>query len=55
MAKAKSTNNLPAASKLKSPAAAAKPVIKGALKGAVKGAVKGAMKGAMKSIKSKKY
>lgn len=30
---AKSTNNLPAASKLKAPASAAKPAIKNALKG----------------------
>lgn len=48
---AKSTNNLPASSKMKMPAAANKPAIKGALKGAVKGAVKGAIK----STTKKKY
>ena len=36
MAKAKSTNNLPVSSKMKMPAAANKPAIKGALKSAVK-------------------
>lgn len=51
MAKAKSTNNLPASSKMKMPAAAAKPVIKGAIKGAVKGAAKAAVKTMIK----KKY
>jgi len=40
MAKGKSTNNLPASSKMKMPVAANKPAIKGAMKGAVKGAVK---------------
>lgn len=54
MAKAKSTNNLPASSKMKMPAAANKPAIKGALKGAAVGAVKGAVKGAIKSIIKKK-
>lgn len=44
MAKAKSTNNLPASSKMKMPAAANKPAIKGAMKGAVK-----------KSVTKKKY
>lgn len=47
MAKGKSTNNLPASSKMKMPAAANKPAIKGAMKGAVKGA--------MKSTTKKKY
>lgn len=36
MAKSKSTNNLPASSKMKMPKSASKPAIKGALKGAVK-------------------
>ena len=44
MAKGKSTNNLPASSKMKMPAAANKPAIKGAMKGAVKGAMKSTMK-----------
>ena len=37
---AKSTPNLPASSKLKAPAAAAKPAIKGAMKGMVKPSIK---------------
>lgn len=36
MAKGKSTNNLPASSKMKMPAAANKPAIKGAMKSAPK-------------------
>jgi len=36
MAKGKSTNNLPMASKLKAPAAAKKPAIKGAMKSVTK-------------------
>lgn len=48
MAKAKSTPNLPASSKMQMPAGAAKPAIKGAIKGAVKGAVKGMVKTAIK-------
>jgi hypothetical protein len=40
MAKAKTTPNLPASSKLKAPMAAAKPAIKNALKGIVKTAIK---------------
>jgi hypothetical protein len=40
MAKGKSTNNLPMASKLKGPAPANKPAIKGAIKGAVKSSMK---------------
>lgn len=44
MAKAKSTPELPASSRMKMPMAAAKPAIKGALKGAVKGMVKTAIK-----------
>lgn len=44
MAKGKSTNNLPASSKMKMPVASNKPVIKGAMKGAAVGAVKGAVK-----------
>jgi hypothetical protein len=44
MAKAKSTPNLPASSKMKMPMAAAKPAIKGAVKGAVKSAIKSTMK-----------
>ena len=44
MAKAKSTPSLPASSRMKMPAAANKPAIKGALKGAVKGAVKSFIK-----------
>jgi uncharacterized membrane protein len=54
MAKGKSTNNLPASSKMKMPAAANKPVIKGAMKGAAIGAMKGAVKGAVKSMINKK-
>jgi hypothetical protein len=37
---AKSTPKLPASSKLKAPAAAAKPAIKGAMKGMVKPSIK---------------
>ena len=55
MAKGKSTNNLPASSKLKAPAAANKPAIKGAIKGAMVGAVKGAVKGDVKCVCSMKY
>ena len=48
MAKAKSTPSLPASSRMKMPAAANKPAIKGALKGPVKGPVKGAVKSFIK-------
>jgi len=51
MAKAKSTPSLPMSSRMKMPAAANKPVIKGAIKGAVKGAAKSAVKTMIK----KKY
>ncbi len=54
MAKAKATPELPASSRMKMPAGAAKPAIKGALKGAAKGAVKGAVKGMVKAVIKKK-
>jgi hypothetical protein len=55
MAKAKSTPKLPMSSMMKMPAAANKPMVKGAMKGAVKGAVKGAAKAAVKTMIKKKY
>ena len=51
MAKAKSTPKLPMSSMMKMPAAASKPMVKGAMKGAVKGAAKTAVKTMIK----KKY